>query len=115
MKVYLDDERSAPEGWCQVYNVSEAVILLQDGHTVTELSLDHDLGDESNGTGYQVVAYMEEKVATSDWKAPPIITVHSANPVGRANMEAGIRNIRRLEAQREAHHQETRMYEGWGC
>jgi len=43
MKVYLDDERVAPDGWVQVRWKDKAIELLQTG-AVTHLSLDHDLG-----------------------------------------------------------------------
>ncbi len=65
---------------------------------VTHLSLDHDLGDDTHGTGYDVVLWIEEQVATTDFE-PPEIVVHSANVSARAKMEAGIRNILAL-AQR---------------
>jgi hypothetical protein len=51
MKVYLDDERVAPEGWYQVRWPEEVIELLESGE-VTHLSLDHDLGDDKHGTGY---------------------------------------------------------------
>ncbi len=50
MKVYLDDERTTPEGWYRVYWPDEAIELLKTG-TVTNISLDHDLGDDDRGTG----------------------------------------------------------------
>jgi hypothetical protein len=91
MKVYLDDERSTPDGWFRVYWPSEAIELLKSG-VVTELSLDHDLGDDERGTGYDVVLWIEEQVALQGF-VPPKITVHSANVSARAKMEAGIRAI----------------------
>jgi len=63
MKVYLDDERETPEGWVRVYWPDEAIKLLSDG-VVTEISLDHDLGDDTRGTGYDVVLWIEEAVVT---------------------------------------------------
>lgn len=54
MKVYLDDERQTPEGWHRFYWPEEAIELLKQGK-VTEISLDHDLGDDEHGTGYDVV------------------------------------------------------------
>jgi hypothetical protein len=49
MKVFLDDERVAPERWTRVYWPKEAIRLLESG-TVEEISLDHDLGDDARGT-----------------------------------------------------------------
>lgn len=98
MKVYLDDERSTPVGWVRVYWPDEAVTLLSTGE-VSELSLDHDLGDDERGTGYDVVLWIEEAVALHGFN-PPIIRVHSANSSAREKMEAGIAAITRLQASR---------------
>lgn len=94
MKVYLDDERPTPAGWVRAYWPKEVITLLQTGQ-VTDLSLDHDLGDDARGTGYDVILWLEEAVATGGL-VPPSITVHSANPAGRQRMMAGIESIGRL-------------------
>ena len=94
MKVYLDDERIAPDGWRQVRWPEEAIELLETG-TVTELSLDHDLGDDDHGTGYDVVLWIEEAVAIRGFR-PPSIKVHSANSSARIKMESGIQSIERI-------------------
>jgi hypothetical protein len=69
MKVYLDDERATPEGWTRVYWPSEAVELLKSGR-VTEISLDHDLGNDERGTGYDVVLWIEEQVVLHGFVPP---------------------------------------------
>jgi len=56
MKVYLDDERETPDGWIRVYWPVEAIKLLKEDD-VTEISLDHDLGDDERGTGYDVLLW----------------------------------------------------------
>jgi hypothetical protein len=91
MRVFLDDERSTPEGWIRVYWPSEAITLLETGR-VEELGLDHDLRDDERGTGYDVVVWIEEAVFLRGFK-PPKITVHSANSSAREKMLAGIRSI----------------------
>lgn len=93
MRVYLDDERQTPEGWIRVYWPEEAIELLSTGN-VEEISLDHDLGDDEHGTGYDVVLWIEEAVIVRDF-IPPKMTVHSANSSARIKMEAGIANIYR--------------------
>lgn len=98
MKIYLDDERPTPDGWVGCRWPEEVIRLLETG-VVTYLSLDHDLGDDSLGTGYDVVLWIEERVATSSY-LPPVIVVHSANVSARLKMEAGIRNISKLVADR---------------
>ena len=99
MKVFLDDERPTPDGWQSVRWPEEAISLLETG-AVTHVSLDHDLGDDEHGTGYDVIVWIEEAVATRGFR-PPEITVHSANTSARQKMELGIRSIRRLAQNSE--------------
>jgi hypothetical protein len=101
MKVFLDDERPVPDGWVLARWPDEVIELLRTG-TVTHLSLDHDLGDDERGTGYDVVLWIEEAVAIHAF-VPPVITVHSANSSARQKMQAGIEAIGRLQASRRHH------------
>ncbi len=98
MRVFLDDERAAPAGWVRVRWPEEAIALLAQGGVV-EVSLDHDLGDDAHGTGYDVLLWIEEQVACAGF-LPPAMRVHSANPAGRARMEAAIAAI--IERSRAA-------------
>ena len=93
MKVFLDDARETPSGWVRVFWPEEAIALLGTGQ-VTEISLDHDLGDDLRGTGYDVILWIEEAVMTQNF-LPPKITVHSSNASARHKMELGIESIRR--------------------
>jgi hypothetical protein len=97
MKVFLDDERVTPEGWMRAFWPEEVIALLETG-LVTELSLDHDLGDDEHGTGYTVLLWLEEQVAVHSM-APPKIYVHSANSSARLKMEAAIASINRHAGQ----------------
>ena len=94
MKVFLDDMRPAPQGWTLV-RWPEDVIRLLKTNEVTDLSLDHDLGDDTHGTGYDVILWIEKAVSIDNFK-PPKITVHSANISARMKMESGIESIHRL-------------------
>lgn len=94
MRVYLDDERTPPEGWVLVRWPEEAIALLLQGG-VEEISLDHDLGDDRRGTGYDVVLWIERAVAERGF-VPPRMRVHSANTSARLKMEADIAAIGRL-------------------
>ncbi len=93
MKIYLDDERQTPDGWVRAYWPSEVISLLQ-AEFVTEVSLDHDLGDDQRGTGYDVILWIEEAIAVRGFK-PPKLKVHSANISARRKMELGIQQIYR--------------------
>ena len=97
MKVFLDDERPTPDGWVRAFTAPEAIELLKTGQ-VTELSLDHDLGPEEAGTGYDVCLWVEERIFSQDFFIenpfePPTMKVHSANPVGRQRMELAIQMV----------------------
>lgn len=94
MKAFLDDERSTPDGWVKTYWPEDMIALLKTG-AVTEISLDHDLGDDAHGTGYSVLLWIEEQVAVHGM-VPPIMHVHSANASARQKMEAAIATINRL-------------------
>lgn len=98
MKVFLDDERQTPAGWVRTYWPDEAIALLEAG-AVTEISLDHDLGDDVRGTGYDVVLWIEEAVATRGFIAPRVL-VHSANSSARQKVTLGIQSIKALMAAR---------------
>jgi hypothetical protein len=100
MKVYLDDMRPTPAGWVGVRWPEEAIKLLETGE-VTELSLDHDLGDDERGTGYTVILWLEEAVALRRF-VPPEITIHTANASARQRMLLGVQSIQRLVAERSA-------------
>ena len=86
-RMWLDDTRPAPDGWVHVRSANEAIRLLQ-ATTVTEASLDHDLGDyrDDGGDGYKVVDWMAEH---DKWPTCGV-RVHSANPVGRVRIQGVI-------------------------
>ncbi len=84
MRLWLDDLRPAPDGWVHVLTVDAARAELGAGHVV-EASLDHDLGPDTP-EAYALVLWMAEHgIWPSDACA-----IHSANPVGVANMSAVI-------------------------
>lgn len=84
MKVWLDDLRPAPKGWVHVKTSQEALDFLTDNQDkVTTVSFDHDLGGDD--TSRRVVLWMCE----NDW-FPPVLHVHTANPVGREWLEGMI-------------------------
>ncbi len=98
VRVYLDDERPTPDGWVSARWPDEVIRLLETGK-VAEVSLDHDLGDDVRGTGYDVILWIEEAVVLRGFK-PPLIHVHSANAAARSRMLAGIDAIERAAVTR---------------
>lgn len=88
-KLWLDDERPSPLGWAHARTARQAIDIL-DTCTVTEVSLDHDLGD-GQGSGYEVACWIEK--AAKFGQIPRLRwSVHSANPVGKARMEQALRH-----------------------
>lgn len=98
MNVFLDDERPTPKGWVRAWWPGEVIELLKT-HKVNIISLDHDLGNDSIGTGYDVVLWIEKEVALGKL-TPPIIKVHSANVPAKKKMLPGIKNIYKISAKK---------------
>lgn len=95
MKLWVDDERPAPAGWHHAKTYAEAYLELMKLRRCpdwyTHVSLDHDLGDPVN-TGYTLVCLLEE-FHRAGMPIMPVVTCHSANPVGRARIEQVIQRI----------------------
>lgn len=101
--LWLDDLRDPEEYigaiygfhlWCKT--AAQAILALETME-FDEVSLDHDLGlvgpnGENPGDGYDVLLWIESKVRLEGWK-PPVMKVHSANPVAVERMEAAIQSI----------------------
>ena len=118
-KVFLDDERDPRKwlphmGWLRdsgrdlaeldewrwARTAPEAIAVLEEGD-VSEVSLDHDLGEEAEvGTGYDVLLWIEEHVALDEAHVPPVIHIHTSNIGARDRMESAVRSIASLIARR---------------
>jgi hypothetical protein len=107
MNLWLDDLRTMPAGYdYHARTAAEAISLLETG-AVRRLSLDHDLGDEANGTGYEVAKWIEARAFAwsqgDEAGLPPLeLAIHSQNPVGLGNMTQALRNADRFWAMRAA-------------
>jgi hypothetical protein len=96
LRIFLDDLRPAPEGWVLVKTAEECLDLLaKNKGLVSSLSLDHDLGDQSEDEkhGYWFVKQMVERGLYAD-----VINLHTSNPVGRENMLMYLLNAIDFEA-----------------
>jgi len=113
-KIYLDDVRTPEnEGWTVVRDYEEFVgtVTLIGLENIELISLDHDLGnsamseyysnvkpnftlDYSNiteKTGYDACKFLVEHSMNTEVPLPNVV-VHSANPIGAANMMGYINN-----------------------
>lgn len=91
MKLWIDDVRPAPPDWVWAMTLGEALDLIEDADC-DEVSLDHDLGGDD--TAMPVAQRIEQRAFDGE-RAPPKWYVHSANPVGRKNLEAALRSAER--------------------
>lgn len=95
IKVWLDDVRPMPQGFdVNPQTAQDCIAILQSGK-VSMISLDHDLGPEEAGTGYDVAKWIEENaffktLAKVQWK------IHSDNPVGIQNMKKALQSADRF-------------------
>ena len=87
IKIWVDDIRPVPAGYEGTKSVDETIALIEEiesaGGIVELLDLDHDLGDyaQFGGDAIKILDYLAERETFYP------IAIHTANPVGRANME----------------------------
>lgn len=96
MKLWIDDIRDAPDAsWTVVRHITEAIrFIAMFGREITNISIDHDIsfGVSVQGTQrpfpspdtFQAVAFFMGLYYfnNSMRENRPVVTVHSANPVG---------------------------------
>lgn len=86
-KLWIDDIREVPTGLFGAKSVNEAIRIIEliesRGGTIELLDLDHDLGDfaKFGGDAIKLLDFLCERETFYP------IAIHTANPVGRANME----------------------------
>ena len=88
MRIWLDDLRKMPDEFTHhAHSVNEAKLLIlsaeSEGDIIELISLDHDLGEYAadGGDGIYLMDWLLERRTLYK------ITFHTANPVGRANMQ----------------------------
>lgn len=114
INIYLDDVRTPiVDGWTVVRNYEEFVstIMYHGLENIETISLDHDLGDSAmteyytnvrnnyeldysnitEKTGYDCCKWLVNKSIETSIPIPQVY-VHSANPIGSANMMGYINN-----------------------
>jgi hypothetical protein len=94
MKIWLDDERPAPEGWRHVKTFDEFRVAFETG-PVEAVSFDNDLG-WGQREGWEIANWLRDEVVAGRITAPISLRVHTANPAARPRIEATLREIRSL-------------------
>ena len=93
---YFDD--SSGWYWCKDFNEAVKFCDTVSLARIEIISLDHDLGD--GNSGYDFMRWLETEVRV--WEQPlPKIICHSANPVGKANIERAVESIKRFLEERK--------------
>ena len=93
-KLFIDDIRNpTTDDWVVARTSAEATAILKKFGIPSEIAFDHDLGgdDTSMTFIFNLIEYMLE----NDVRLPDNFTysVHSMNPVGRANINALMNNV----------------------
>ena len=104
MKLFLDDIRDPPDDTWIVLRPAEMSMFYFLSKHAKVISFDHDLGLGPDGKEYpngaHVLAQLEK--LTHEYKRHWFVhndvelLIHSANPVGRRNMEAAIASIKKM-------------------
>lgn len=93
VKIWVDDIRPVPVGYEGTKSVNETKALIEQieaaGGSIDLIDLDHDLGDYAayGGDAIKILDYLVGRETFYP------IAIHTANPVGRANMERMIRRF----------------------
>ena len=97
VKLYLDDIRNPKsDGWVIVRSYDEFINWILENGLPDEISFDHDLSDTSTikkreMTGYDCAKWLVAEALNLKIQIPTIY-VHSANPIGAANIIGYINN-----------------------
>lgn len=97
MKIYLDDIRKAPDNYILVKSVNQAKQLIinaeQNNDSIEIIDIDHDLGDFAydGGDAIKLLDWLVERNTLYP------IQIHTANIVGRQNMERMIKRYWKKE------------------
>jgi hypothetical protein len=94
-KLYIDDIRNPIDtDFVIVRSYNEAIHWIRLNGCPEYISFDHDLGAADERTGYDIAKWLVERDLDAPGKIIPTnfkFNVHSANPVGAANI-AGLLN-----------------------
>jgi len=92
--LYLDDERTpkTDHPWTIVRSYTEAVAYVREFGIPDYISFDHDLGQIKSGYDFTKWLVEQDICKTHLFPANFEYNVHSANPVGKVNIEEYLRS-----------------------
>ena len=99
-KIYIDDDRfPKTQGWIIIRNYEDFVNWVTENGIPDEISFDHDLGQDSKGiirkNGVDCARWLcnycqDISVPLPEWN------IHSANTVGRENIESILKTYQKI-------------------
>lgn len=108
MRLYLDDIRTPKnKDYIIVRNYEEAIEFIKQNGIPDFISFDHDLGCDERGnvlkSGHDFAKWLVEMDIEDKYKFPEDFSfnVHSANPIGRNNIEAILNNYLQFKIEKE--------------
>lgn len=99
--LYLDDERDpkTDKDWLIVRSYDEFVVTIKERGLPSQMSLDHDLGDESK-SGYECAKWLVDHCLDEGLSLTDVdFWSHSANPVGRDNIMGILEGFQRHQQE----------------
>lgn len=91
IRLWVDDERPMPSDFTHHAKTAADAIRILTSQIVEYISLDHDLGPEHAGNGYEIASWIEFRAYSKTLRRISW-AVHSANPIGRARMIVALKN-----------------------
>ena len=93
-KLFIDDIRNPVDSTYDVVrSYDDAIAFMQSKGCPQFITFDHDLGEADAGTGYDIAKWMVEQDLNGNFiPADFNYDVHSANPVGAANIRGLLDN-----------------------
>lgn len=95
MKIWLDDERKAPNNFIWVKTVDEFYDLLKDNEIIEEVSLDNDLGANQKEGYHAITQYIASLLSGSNCKINKF-ELHTKNIVARDKMLSLINSAKKM-------------------
>jgi hypothetical protein len=92
VKLFIDDVRECPAGWT-LARTHDAALEALASRTVSHVSFDHDLGEERDG--HDIATWLEETIYYDESFPVPVMSVHSDNGPGIAELRRCIEAIER--------------------
>ena len=96
IKLFVDDYREAPDGWCLAKTITEAIRILSGPLIVEVCSLDHDIISREGKHSFSeenFTAVAHYIAIMSKEKLPKVVAIHTANPRGANDIEDILKGI----------------------